>query len=105
MSYRKIKVNEKEYRYTIGRQFTKILDVGLFQNHEYGQPTDRDLFIVTPYHVRTMILGKPAPKIFTCRHGTVTQKLTYDPFDSEIYGKHTLVMKCKECQYDSWMNT
>ena len=36
MSYRKITVNDKQYEYVVGKQFTKIKNVGLFKNEDIG---------------------------------------------------------------------
>lgn len=37
MSYRKITVNDKQYQYVVGKVNTKIVDVGVFKNHEIGE--------------------------------------------------------------------
>jgi hypothetical protein len=36
MSYRKITVNDKQYEYVVGKQYTKIKNVGLFKNEDIG---------------------------------------------------------------------
>lgn len=34
MSYRKVKINDKEYKYVTGKTHTKIVDVGVFKNED-----------------------------------------------------------------------
>jgi hypothetical protein len=39
MAYRTIKVNNKSYKFVVGKQFTKIKGIGLFKNSEIGTMT------------------------------------------------------------------
>lgn len=36
MTYRTISVDGKEYKFTVGKQYTKIVSVGLFENAKIG---------------------------------------------------------------------
>ena len=61
MSYRKITVNDKQYEYVVGKQFTKIKNVGLFRNDQIGEVTgysclrNENIYSVTPAVVKRMI--------------------------------------------------
>lgn len=101
MSYRKLKIEDKEYEYVIGKKFTKVKHMGkafgIYHNHEHGNQVvsvdaygmnfypQNGYFVVTPENVRRMILNLPKP-IFTTPEGE-TPYLMVNPFDSEIHEK------------------
>ena len=60
MSYRKITVNDKQYEYVVGKQYTKIKNVGTFRNDQIGTVTcfddgGKNKYSVTPAVVKRMI--------------------------------------------------
>ena len=60
MSYRKITVNDKQYEYVVGKQYTKIKDVGTFRNDRIGtilgyNDQGENKYAVTPAVVKRMI--------------------------------------------------
>ena len=62
MHYRKITVNDKEYEYVVGKWDTKVKGVGVFRNKDwaYGLNPDDGEFMVSPRHIKGMILGVSA---------------------------------------------
>lgn len=103
MSYRKINVDGKAYRYSIGRTHVKIIGDGyckIVAKSEVGQPIARE-HVVTPYNIRMIIQGYRGPRVFRCvKHGTETTELAYDPFAWEIEGLGQLMMACDDCIED-----
>ena len=61
MSYRKITVNDKQYEYVVGKQHTKIKNVGTFPNDQIGVVAgycclrNENIYSVTPAVVRQII--------------------------------------------------
>ena len=60
MSYRKITVNDKQYEYVVGKQYTKIKNVGTFRNDQIGtiacyDDHGKNKYAVTPAVVKRMI--------------------------------------------------
>lgn len=61
MSYRKITVNDKQYEYVVGKQFTKIKNIGLFKNEDIGVVAgynclkNTNIYSVTPARVEQVI--------------------------------------------------
>ncbi len=111
MSYRKLNVNGVEYRYVIGKKLLKLQKMGdkkfeLIPNEKIGnQLYNTEIFVVTPGVIRDFILGNQLPQEFHCnRHDVTTSHLAYNPFDSEIYGKHHLMMDCPECRHNLEMD-
>jgi len=107
MSYRKLNINGKEYKYVIGKKFTKIVDVGNFKNSEIGTEIDKqvdseNLYIVTPSTIRSVITGEPANKLRYCRrHNFTTTKTVADPYMSEIHGEYHPIPACPDCVQES----
>ncbi len=115
--YRKIEVDGKTYEYVVGKTTTKVKDVGLFKNSDYGvpfvfsmnfdsgvapDPKDIEIVTVSAAGVKRMIRGLPGkPYRHVCeRHNFVATSQTYCRFDSEIHEKRTLVNNCGECVSD-----
>lgn len=121
MAYRKITVGETTYRYVIGKVNTKVVDLGLFLNADYGYPDGVSYpvsgviptpdqvyrYIVTPGIVREMILHKtegkaPEPYRRECKkHNFVMTSVITDPFTSEIHEKYHRMGHCPECYLDA----
>jgi hypothetical protein len=102
MGYRTLTVNVKDYQYTTGRKNTKIVGVGIFENKDYGSLFagcgKSEIAVITPKHVRNMILGIKEPVVYHCkRHNHSTTRLATNPFAAEIYGKTILVKDCPKC--------
>jgi hypothetical protein len=55
MAKRKIIVDQKEYRYVVGRSFTKIDQVGLFRNEKIGYEYTNEVFAVRPSDIEREI--------------------------------------------------
>lgn len=57
MFYRTITVKGKEYKYKIGKRYTKIKDIGEIPNAEIGDILNiwEDIYRVTPLHVAEYI--------------------------------------------------
>ncbi|NTF18105.1 hypothetical protein G6L37_06780 [Agrobacterium rubi] len=105
MSYRKIDVNGKTFRYTIGRSHVKIIGEGysrLFTKAEIGHPVaHRESHVVMPRNIRDAILGIPL-RTFVCeRHDTETIEVDFDPFAAEIDRKSLVVPNCSKCLDES----
>jgi len=107
MSYRKVTVEGKVYEYVVGKVFVKIKDFGLFKVADVGNPIlnrvlgkDR-LYQTTPATIASIIKKEPLPRMFSCRHGTKTHELVYDPFHVEIKNKFHTMLNCKECYANS----
>jgi hypothetical protein len=100
MAYRKMKIDDKTYEYVIGKTFTKIKDVGLFENKEYGSPLafSNKGVVVSPKHVSNMIRGIKERVQYHCKeHNFTTDMLVSDPYSVEIHGKKILVKYCPQC--------
>lgn len=105
MSYRKIEVDGKSYRYSIGRSHVKITGDGfsrVFKKAEIGQPIAyRDDHVVTPRNIRDAILGRSL-RTFVCeRHGTETVEVDFDPLSAELDRKSVIVPACTGCLDES----
>mgnify|MGYP003684645971 CR=1 FL=1 len=57
MSYRKVIVNGKEYKYVVGALNTKVVGVGVAFNSDIGLKYDEDQYAVRPSDVRDYILS------------------------------------------------
>jgi hypothetical protein len=61
MSYRKITVNDEQYEYVVGKQYTKIKNIGLFKNEDIGDVArycclrNENIYSVTPSAVKRVI--------------------------------------------------
>lgn len=112
MSYRKITVDNQEYEYTVGKEYTKVKGLGIYKNSEIGDSVATGLkykpekFIVAPYNVANAIKGIKKPReILKCRHGTETHETTLCPYDHEIHGQEVAMINCPKCVHDSYMDT
>lgn len=117
MTYRKMHVNNIAYEYVIGKVFTKIKPSPGFggmivKNSDFGNPWYRGyvhnsnrpashvVFLVSPYHVKQLLLGtqlNQIPRYQTCVHGTKTACLITHPFDAEIYSEIRPMIDCDKC--------
>jgi hypothetical protein len=108
MSYRTMVVGGKSYEYVIGKKFLKVKGVGSFLKSEIGCDRGPNSgFEVTPGMISDLIAGRPVRKIepYTCRHGTTTTHLAASPYASEVYDKRQMMIDCKECLHDDWLDT
>lgn len=100
MSYRKITVLKREYRYSVGPSHTKIRFADkseVYLNSKIGTPLGSEQYRVAPANIANAIQRLPPP-IFTCRdHNFSTHRLTYDPFMVEIKGKRHHMIDCPQC--------
>lgn len=56
MSYRKLKIDEQEYQYTVGKTHTKIRGLEAFKNEDIGDRVGAtDQYTVTPSNVTRAI--------------------------------------------------
>jgi hypothetical protein len=108
MHYRTLKIDDKTYKYNVGKKFTKVIDensnVTVYQNEEIGNkqfsPHGRSwpcsTCSVTPKNIRNAILGLGVPTKQCC-HGTITNELVFSPYESEINGKKKPMINCDQC--------
>ena len=110
MGYRKIIVNDKQYEYTIGREFVKIKGMGVFPHKEIGQPdplakASADKWVVTPGMIADKIAGKPprqynansGRKVWRCEHGVTTRSTVNNPYEEELFGNIVPMIDCNIC--------
>lgn len=102
MSYRKLKIKDKDYQYIIGGTVIKV-------KTPYGNKIfqKKDVFvgefnrtITTPGMIRDLILyGKlrTPDKYFWSCSCTAPKRIGCLPYDAEIYGKLEYVYCCEDC--------
>lgn len=104
MSYRKITVDNQQYEYTVGKEYTKVKGLGIYKNSDIGDSVATgykyhpEKFIVAPYNVANAIKGIKKPReMHKCRHGTETHLTTLSPYDLEIYHEEVQMINCPKC--------
>lgn len=103
MTYRKITVEGKQYRYVIGTKGTKIQAVGdsdftLHLNSAIGHAIPgMTTFMVEPKDIRNAILNKPVQTRTCKKHGVTTTELTVNPYEAEIHQRTVFMINCREC--------
>ena len=103
MSYRKLKIKDKEYQYVIG---DTVIKVKMTDGNKIFQK--KDIFvgdfnrgITAPAMIRDLILlgelRTPDKYFSTCKCKNVQKHIGCLPFDVEIYGKLHYVYFCEDC--------
>jgi len=105
MGYRKLTFTiddiEHEYKYVIGKSFTKVVGVTVRSTTILNNETDFIKGIITPKMIIDIITTgkvKPPQNYFnTCSCKDVFKYVAPLPFDIEIYDKVNYVYFCKSC--------
>ena len=111
--YRKIEVNDVQYRWVSGKVETKVqrldssdkpIETMIFKNEEWATPVEgRRKFKIGPAEIKGMINGERYWKAGTVckKHGKPITALAAAPFDMEIYQKVHLMSNCPDCLDDN----
>ena len=103
--YRNITVDDKDYRFNIGKKFIDIRTgkgKEIVSKSEIGFANKYNEYIVTPKMIADYIRGhtRPIDTYFeTCSCKDVSKSLGVKPFDNEIKDKKLYVYWCENC-YD-----
>lgn len=103
MSYRKLIIDDIEYKYSIGKKNVKIVtpekviaplvsDIG-FRFNYYTEE-----YLITPKMIRDFIKNEKKSLehyVSSCEHDN--RSLVYNPFHAEIHQKYYPIFVCKDC--------
>lgn len=124
MKPRKLTVDGKDYSFVIGKDKTKVREVGtneqqLFDNNQIGNElvgvrnlsgyfdecepsrSSDPMFVVTPKNIADAIQQNPVRQMICEYHNYSSPFVMIDPFSAEIWDKQIILGYCPDCYQNS----
>jgi len=101
---RKLIIDNKEYEYVIGKDYTKVKFNGkstLFENRKIGNVIKEGRYRVTPKHVRRAIKGESIPEFICQKHQFRTTKMVFRPDWDSLDYREIPVFVCPKCEKEN----